>query len=285
MPYAKLSAILIACGLARPPLAFMIPPDNPNNQVWLVLASYPRNFDITIPSLLRNTAQPLDRSGNLAGVLVASIGRDGVSIRRKLVSLMKAYHLDQQLEFVFWDEKVLWEACADTIALAYSKRFPYKNRDRHTLERSIIFLELLRRTHERLALKDRPAVFVRADLLQFEEYDMSFAIPGLDEKILLADWHQWHGHNDRLAIIPKQYLAQYFLRLQNLRAYLGEFEMFHPETFLKQSLIECEKAEILSGHYYRTRQGGLVVPENFDASPSIYSQFRHRLKLSLSNHV
>ena len=168
----------------------MIPADNPNNQVWLVLASYPRNFDITIPSLLRNTAQPLGQSRNLAGVLVASIGREEVSVRRNLVSLMKAYNLDQQLELIFWDGKVPWQACADAIALAYSKRDPYKNRNRRSLECSIIFLELLRRTHEHVALKSRPVVFVRADLLQFEEYDMSFAIPGLDEKILLADWHR-----------------------------------------------------------------------------------------------
>lgn len=251
------------------------------NQVWLVLASYPRNFAMTIPSLLCNTAEPLRRSGHLAGVLVASIDGEQATAQETLAALQRQSGLAQQMEFFSWDEKELRENCEDTIDLAHSKTDPYNGTRPLSLERSIIFLNLLRKTYEQVAAKNAPVVFVRADLLQLEEYDTSSLICGLEEQILLPSWHKWHGYNDRLAIIPNKYLREYFLRFDKLNDYLNKVNMFHPETFLKRSLVGSAVSESLSGRYYRTREGGLVVPENFDASPSVLSRFKHRFRLGI----
>lgn len=244
-------------------------------QVQLLLASFPRNFDMTIPSLLEQTAVPLARSGHLAGITVASLGEIPEPALGKIGVTAEAHGLIPKLEFRTWDEDELREEFSNELELTRSRPNPYKKNRRCSIDHAILLLGLLSKSHPVIRESGNPVFFIRGDLIQRQEHNFSSSISNLDGKILLPNWHRWHGYNDRIAMVPPKCLGDYFLRLGQLPAYLDRVKAFHPETFLKESLRGCDVIENLPACYQRTRAGGLVVEEDYDASPTLFSKIRH----------
>lgn len=248
-----------------------------NDKFWVLLAGFSRNFEVTIPSLIQRTVLPLKERGNLAGLTVHLAEKQ--SVAREIVELHARSILGADIVFEFRTEN---EAEINaSIASQYQRVARRGNIYRLSrpiaLHRSVFFLELLDRARVALGDKALPIVFVRADLFQKTDADLVDHHLRAPHAVKVPDWHSWRGVNDRVAVIPAGLTSAYLGRIRELDSYLTDHGIFHPEVFLSHVLRAGHVERTIDAKYYRTRDGGLVVEEDFLAEPSRLATFAHQL--------
>lgn len=238
----------------------------------IVFASFDRNLAITLPNLIRNTAQPLLRKNLLAKIFVVSFGDSGEDIRNALQLLPCQFQ--DRISFTWFHQDVVQSGSQVLGQKASAFGDPWPSSKGKSLKNQVGFLWLLDQVPLLEAFPGADYVlFVRADLVQRSEADFSKYFDGGPPGLLTPTWHEWDGLNDRIALIPKQYLAAYFHRIRNAESYIRRHGLLHGERFLHHSLSGLQVAGILEEKYYRTRKPWAVVDEDFERQ----REFFHRL--------
>lgn len=124
---------------------------------------------------------------------------------------------------------------------------------------------LKRATQMAEAFRPDIVIFARPDLL----YHDSFAEP-LDmlarahrSFVLVPDWSQWFGHNDRFALVKgAEGIAAYGRRADRMGEYCARGKRLHSERFLKFALGD-QRVRTVHLRASRVRANGLQVLEDF----------------------
>lgn len=240
-------------------------------KVWVLIAGFSRNFQLTIPSLLQKTVLPMKQSGNLAGLSIHLAEKHPVA--REIVDAQARSILgeDTLVEFRTEAESQIDASIASQYNRVARRGNVYFFRRPEALHRSVFFLELLDRA--RIALGDNgfPLVFLRADLLQKTDASLVTHYVEAPNSVTVPDWHSWRGVNDRVAIIPNGRISAYLGRIRELDSYLTEQGIFHPEVFLAHALRSSQVERSIDAKYYRTRDGGTILEEDFSADSSRFA--------------
>lgn len=126
----------------------------------------------------------------------------------------------------------------------------------HSLKRATLMAE---------AFRPDIVIFARPDLLYHDSAAEQLDMLGRAHRsfVLLPDWSQWFGHNDRFALVKgAEAVAAYGKRADRMGEYCARGKRLHSERFLKFAL---------GGHRVRTvhlrasrvRANGLQVLEDF----------------------
>lgn len=124
---------------------------------------------------------------------------------------------------------------------------------------------LKRVTEMTMAWQPHMVIFTRPDLYYHHSATQHLeAQIGIDrECILLPDWAQWHGFNDRFAIAKGDgAIRAYGMRIDRLGEYCRLGKKPHAEQFLKFALKDVCVLSI-PFHASRVRSNGMVVDEDF----------------------
>ncbi len=118
-----------------------------------------------------------------------------------------------------------------------------------------------------MALTWRPhlVIFARPDLYYHDTMAPYLgALADLRRKhILVPDWCQWHGHNDRFALVKgNDAIRAYGMRIDRLGEYCRAGHLPHSERFLKHVLSRLPVSGIPL-RASRVRSNGMVVVEDF----------------------
>jgi hypothetical protein len=236
------------------------------SKISVVLVSFDRCLGLTVPSIVEHTIRPLAESGKIAKVVI-------VFSRRA-----EQTHVDPELLGALdWRDSPLFEVhvvdsdtidaeIAPTVSRALAYGDPWPKTQGVSLRNHIHFLKLLEISKQFLSSEGiRGALFIRADLLQIEPWDVNELLAEDLSSILVPDWHSWGGFNDRIALIPARFLDAYFNRGQRIYEYLPVYGFLHAESFLKFALLNTPVIKLIKHHFYRVDSAGNRRPENFTA--------------------
>lgn len=127
-------------------------------------------------------------------------------------------------------------------------------------------LHSLRRVTE-MALAWRPhlVIFARPDLYYHDSVAADLKeLADIDVQcIVLPEWSQWHGYNDRFALAKgDDVIRAYGMRIDRLGDYCRQGKQPHSERFLKHALGRLPVAGVPL-RASRVRSNGMVVVEDF----------------------
>ena len=131
-------------------------------------------------------------------------------------------------------------------------------------------------------------LLLRPDLEYIETVDFSKYIR-YKNIIIIPEWDNYSGFNDRIAIVPKRYISHYFKRIDNIENYIKAGLVFNPEIFLKYSLKNALVGTVWTEKAQRVRSGGDKWIEFFSQSDNsgkfFYGKFKNifNLKVILSD--
>ncbi len=108
-------------------------------------------------------------------------------------------------------------------------------------------------------------IFARPDLLYHDSAAEHLDMLGRAHRsfVLVPDWSQWFGHNDRFALVKgAEAVAAYGKRADRMGAYCARGKRLHSERFLKHSLTG-QRVRTMHMRASRIRANGLQVLEDF----------------------
>lgn len=255
----------------------MLRRDGMKPKFWILIAGFSRNFELTIPSLLQRTVLPLKNSGNFAGLTVHLAERSPIAREFVELQVRSILGTEAALEFRTEAEALVVEAIESLYKKVASRGNIYALHRPEALHRAVFFLELLNRAGVALKGQGLPLVFLRADLFQRHDADLATHYFRAPSAVNVPGWHNWQGINDRVAIIPPGITGAYLGRVTGLESYVRTKGIFHPETFLAHSLRDVPIARSIRSEFFRTRDGGRILDEDFHAEPSLLSVFGHHM--------
>jgi hypothetical protein len=108
-------------------------------------------------------------------------------------------------------------------------------------------------------------VFARPDLIYHDSAaeHLDMLARAHRQFVLVPDWSQWFGHNDRFALIKgAEGIAAYGKRADRMGEYCARGKRLHSERFLKYALGDL-RVRTIHLRASRVRSGGLQVLEDF----------------------
>lgn len=127
------------------------------------------------------------------------------------------------------------------------------------------FLSLLNRARGSVVSEGADIViFIRPDVLVL---DRLIPIPGLTlsrKAVLTPRWGKFYGLNDRMAVIPGQFVDQYFSRITGVEEFIEKNGPLDPEKHLAWSLREVPSRSSLSTELVRVRAGGTLAEKDLE---------------------
>ena len=107
-------------------------------------------------------------------------------------------------------------------------------------------------------------IFIRPDVLVLDRLS---PIPGLThsrEAVLTPRWGKFYGLNDRMAVIPRQFVDRYFSRVTGVEEFIEKNGPLDPEKHLAWSLREVPSRSSLSTELVRVRAGGVLAEKDLE---------------------
>ena len=126
----------------------------------------------------------------------------------------------------------------------------------HSLRRATLLAE---------AFQPHIVIFARPDLLYHDSMaeHLDFLARAHRSFVLVPDWSQWFGHNDRFALAKGEAaIAAYGRRAERMGEYCARPKRLHAERFLKFALGE-QRVRPVHLRASRVRSNGLQVLEDF----------------------
>ena len=126
----------------------------------------------------------------------------------------------------------------------------------HSLRRATLLAE---------GFQPHVVIFARPDLLYHDSMAEQLDFLGRAHRsfVLLPDWSQWFGHNDRFALAKGETaIAAYGRRAERMGEYCALGKRLHAERFLKYALRD-ERVRPVHLRASRVRSNGLQVLEDF----------------------
>jgi hypothetical protein len=108
-------------------------------------------------------------------------------------------------------------------------------------------------------------IFARPDLLYHDSMaePLDFLARAHRQFVLVPDWSEWFGHNDRFALAKgAEGIAAYGKRADRMGEYCGRGKRLHSERFLKFALAD-QRVRKVHLRASRVRANGLQVLEDF----------------------
>jgi hypothetical protein len=108
-------------------------------------------------------------------------------------------------------------------------------------------------------------VFARPDLIYHDSAaeHLDMLARAHRQFVLVPDWSQWFGHNDRFALVKgAEGIAAYGKRADRMGEYCARGKRLHSERFLKYALGDL-RVRTIHLRASRVRSGGLQVLEDF----------------------
>ena len=108
-------------------------------------------------------------------------------------------------------------------------------------------------------------IFARPDLLYHDSAAEHLDMLGRAHRsfVLVPDWSQWFGHNDRFALVKgAEAVAAYGRRADRMGAYCARGKRLHSERFLKHALAG-QRVRTMHMRASRIRANGMQVLEDF----------------------
>ena len=127
------------------------------------------------------------------------------------------------------------------------------------------FLSLLNRARGSVVNEGADVViFLRPDVFVLDRF---IPIPGLtlsQKAVLTPRWGKFYGLNDRMAVIPGQFVDQYFSRVTSVEEFIEKNGPLDPEKHLAWSLREVPSRSSLSTELVRVRAGGVLAEKDLE---------------------
>lgn len=127
------------------------------------------------------------------------------------------------------------------------------------------FLTVLKKAGESVQESDADIImFIRPDLLVLDRF---VPIPGLTlstKTVLTPRWGRFLGLNDRFAIVPRQYVSDYFYRIDTVDEFLEREGPLDPERHLAWSLRDIPTRASLGIELVRVRAGGFLADKDLE---------------------
>jgi len=233
--------------------------------VRLCLVGFNRNLHETVPALVECFSRSLSgiKSVQIQEIiLVFSCKRTEVEDLFKLASQISLrYGAEEILRTTVLEENDVDAQISSIRRKAMKAGDPWPKTNYVALGRSIHQLQLQSLAFRQFSRPVDYTLFARADLAAPPELALGKYQRHSDDFVVLPNWHSWGGINDRFAIVPKIFEADYFGRIKRAEEFMTEFGPLHAETFLKYCLKDVPTLEIVGEKFRRTRVGGLVKRE------------------------
>lgn len=237
-------------------------------KVVIAIAGLARSLEVCLPSIDRN----------ISGLLRIS---PGIDVSQSLTLSHSATPLDNQRTGedlpAALDPELLRSRAATLLPLEgireeSSALFSRALRKGEWLEGSgrnlrnyLEFLTVLKKAGESLAEEDGDIIiFIRPDLLVLDRLIPLKGITLSKEEVLTPRWGKFLGLNDRMAIIPRQFLREYFGRIDTVEEFISHHGPLDPEQHLAWALREIPSKSSLSTELVRVRAGGVLAEKDLE---------------------
>ena len=234
---------LAITGLARS-LDVCLPTIERNISRWLRLAP---GFDVSQSLTLSYSATPLDNERT---------GEDQAAIPNPDI-------LRSQVATLFPLEETREESSAlFSRALREGEWLEGSGRN---LRNYLEFLTLLKKAGNSIDEEDVDVVvFIRPDLLVLDKFIPLPSITLSKNSIITPRWGKFLGLNDRMAIIPRRFVPEYFSRIDTVEEFIREQGPFDPEKHLAWALRGIPSRPSLTTELVRVRVGGVIAETDLE---------------------
>ncbi len=127
------------------------------------------------------------------------------------------------------------------------------------------FLTVLKKAGNSIAEEDVDVVvFIRPDLLVLDRFIPLRGITLSKNAVITPRWGKFLGLNDRMAIIPRRFIPEYFSRIDTVEEFMREQGPLDPERHLAWALRRIPSRPSLTTELVRVRAGGVLAEKDLE---------------------
>lgn len=139
---------------------------------------------------------------------------------------------------------------------------PFRDRTMRTLRNVVHFLNLSKFSLRAMTFDTDFLIVCRSDLVGLGQPTLGVKF-NPEIHVHSPAWHRWGGMNDRFGVLRKEQVSRYLGRVEQSPDFFRRGNPLSPEKFLDFSLEGVSRIADVQTKFARTRQGALIVNEDF----------------------